>query len=1287
MTHVTLDVVDGRFEILALAGEGGMGRVFRAIDRTDGSLVALKVLREGPIKSDTVVRFGREVAALVRLRHPAIIRYIAHGTTNSGSAYLAMEWVKGEDLRVRIKRGRLTLSETLAVSRRLADALAYTHAEGLMHRDVKPANVLLAEGDLRRAMLIDFGLARGGDDELTQAGTLVGTPGFLAPEQIRNEAVLPAGDVFSLGCLVYLCLAGVSPFAASNATAVLARVLFEEPPKVASVADVAPSLAELVDAMLKKRPEERPSMQRVLEVLLSQPEEDSPPSRGPLELPTLSQSEQRMVSVVVAGEALPGDEDQTLRRVPGPANTDFVRLELASRFGAELTLLPNGALVLLLRSQGAATDIAARAAECALALAAGLPGVPIALATGRAERGSSVPVGEAIDRASRLVQEARGDGVRLDEVTAALLDDRFVLEMDGDSGVLRGRGGGGAVRTLLGKPTPCVGRDVELALLDGILGQSIEERAARAVLVTGSAGVGKSRLRYEFLRHVRARDDDVQLWIARADSVGAGSPFGMAAQMIRRTAHVLEGEALADCQDKLRARVSEHVPEEARHRVASFLAEMMNVHFSGEGDVQLQAARHDPMLMGDQMRRAFVDFVAAESEDRPLILVLEDLQWGDLPTVHAIDTVLRLFVDRAILVVALARPEVERVFPGLFMDRGVQPIPLAPLQKKASERLVRAALGDASPDVVRRLVERAGGNAFYLEELIRAVAEGRSDETPPTVVAMVQSRLETLEPEARRTLRAASIFGQVSWGGGVRALLGTDPSDTLRRLDELADRELLTRRVESRLAREVEYTFRHALLREGAYAMLTEADRVLGHRLAAEWLETAGEAAAVVVAEHFALGGEMSRAASAYLRAAEQALESSDLEQAIERAERGVGCGAEGEVLGALRNVQAQAHHWRRETVKMEQAAAEAVLLLPSSSSRWAEAMAVLGVAKQRLGNTGDLDSVARNLLKGLREDAGDRASLARAGGRVASLLFYAGKHQLATTLLDAAEGAAQDGGAAAIARIHQARAPEARQAGWPAKALGHTSEAEAAFRAAGDERNVCMMTGIRGFALSELGAFDEAEPVLREAMAMGTRLGLATVVAAADSNLGVVLWRLGRLGEAEARERAAVAAFREQDRRQEGGSRVYLAQILAASGALAEAEAEVRRGVALLETAPALRPLAVAVLADILLRSGRAPEALETARDAMEWLESAGKLEEGEALVRLSYARALDAVGDRASAVRTVAEARRRLLERADSIPRPEWRRAFLENVPEHAFTLALAQEWAPPNGLKPED
>ncbi len=1280
-------VIDGRFEVLSLAGEGGMGRVFRAIDGRDGSTVALKILRHDVADRDSYARFQREIDALMRLEHRAIVPYIAHGTTSDGAPYLAMRWIEGEELRVRLKRATLDVRACVAVATPIAHALAYAHAHGIMHRDVKPSNVLLRDGRLEGATLIDFGLARGDDDELTRTGALVGTPTYMAPEQIRSTDVSPAIDVFSLGCVIYQCLTGAPPFAAKGATAVLARVLFDEPASLASVVDVPAALAELVDAMLRKMPAERPSMQRVFE-MLSELGAASPESRRVRERrDKLGVSEQRVVSVIVIGEPSESDENDTLRRTALPIRVDVPALaRVATRFGGDMKALPNGAAVVVFTASSAATDLAAHAAECSLELKRHLQTVPLALATGRAEAGSSVPMGEAIDRAA-LLAPARGNGVRIDNVTAALLDARFVHKPDPHGALLMGRRETGAVRTLLGKPTPCVGRDAVLAMLEGIVTQSSEESIARVVIVTAPAGAGKSRIRHELLARLAARGTDAAVWITRGDSVSGGAPFGMAAQLIRRTTNILEGEPETVSRRKLLAHVG---TGESAHRVAAFLGEIVQAHFPDDGDIQLQAARRDPRLMGDQMQRAFVELIDAECQTHPLLVVVEDLQWGDLPSVTALDTALRVCADRPLTVVGLARPEIAEVFPKLWADRGVQPIPLTPLSKKAAERLVRDVLAHTPSDVVDRIVDKAAGNAFYLEELIRAVFEGR-DDMPATVVAMVQSRLGTLESEARRILRAAAVFGETFWEGSVRALVGDDVADLGRWLDELVGRELLTRRAQSRLAGHVEYVFRHALVREGAYAMLTDADRVLGHRLAAEWLEQVGEGAAVVIAEHFAKSGD-ARAVGTYLRAAEQALEGSDLVGAIERAQRGVDLGAEGETLGALRNVQAQAHHWRGETVEMEHAAALAIELLPRGDGRWAEAMALLGVAKQRLGHTGDLESVAESLSSALRAVVppaadpqfsmlsaahGNRAALARAGGRIASLLFFAGKQDLATNMLDVAEVAAQGGGVEVEARIHQARAPHARQAGRPADALAHAEAAEVAFSVAGDQRNACMMAGIRGFALSELGAYREAEKVLGEALVMAERLGLAAVAAGARSNLGIVFLQLGRTDEAEAIERAAIAAHESHDRRQEGGSRVYLAMILRDKGDLALAEEEARHALVLLDAAPALRPFAGAVLGTVLLAVGRSREALEITREAMRWFDAGGNVEEGDALLRLTLARGLVAVGDRTGASRVIAQARDRLLARAATIERPELKKTFLENVPQHAMTMKLAAEW----------
>src|SRR5262249_20411666 len=148
---------------------------------------------------------------------------------------------------------------------------------------------------------------------------------------------------------------------------------------------------------------------------------------------------------------------------------------------------------------------------------------------------------------------------------------------------------------------------------------------------------------------------------------------------------------------------------------------------------------------------------------------------------------------------------------------------LGELRRKAGERLCQAVLGDDVPaETIANLVSLSGGNVFHLEELIRAVAEGKHDLLPQTVLAMAHARLESLEPEARHLLRAAAIYGETFWPGGVRALVGDDDVRVDEWLADLTRREVVTPRADSRFAGESEYAFRHGLVREAAEAALTE---------------------------------------------------------------------------------------------------------------------------------------------------------------------------------------------------------------------------------------------------------------------------------------------------------------------------------------------------------------------------------------------------------------------------------------------------------------------------------
>src|SRR5262245_12741836 len=211
------DVVVDRFEFEYEAGSGGMGTVFRATDRRAGEKVALKVLRYED--EDTRARFEREATLLAALEHPRIVRYIDHGIA-ADELYLAMEWLDGEDLARRLRRGPLSGVESVALAGSIADAPAAAPARRVGHRDVKPSNAFLVNGDLGAVKLLDFGIARTSAATRVRTGTgiALGTPSYMAPEQARGERTIDArADVFSLGCVLFECLTGRPAFAAEHA--------------------------------------------------------------------------------------------------------------------------------------------------------------------------------------------------------------------------------------------------------------------------------------------------------------------------------------------------------------------------------------------------------------------------------------------------------------------------------------------------------------------------------------------------------------------------------------------------------------------------------------------------------------------------------------------------------------------------------------------------------------------------------------------------------------------------------------------------------------------------------------------------------------------------------------------------------------------------------------------------------------------------------------------------------------------------------------------------------------
>jgi eukaryotic-like serine/threonine-protein kinase len=1299
-------LIAGRFSLEALAGEGGMGTVYRARDSHSGQSVALKLLQRSDRPQERE-RFAREAELLSELRHPGIVTYLSHGMTETGQPYLAMEWLEGEDLEKRLSRGALNLSESLTLVRCAAEALAVAHARGVVHRDLKPSNLLLRDGAVERVALLDFGIARQRalSRSLTATGVALGTPAYMAPEQARGERDLTAAvDVFSLGCVLYECLTGQPAFAAEHVLAVLAKILFAEPPRLRLVRPDLPEAVEaLLDRMLAREPAARlPDATALLaalsclDLLVSEAAVSTLEAHAPRA--ELARAEQFLISVLLATPATAAADTPDA----GVAEGQLERLrELATALaalGVRAEALADGSLVAtLMHARGAATDQVALAARCALLLKARWPEAAIALCTGRGHLLGDLPVGEALDRAAGLLRElpaiSSSGPILLDELTRGLLDMRFHVQTT-PSGVYTLTGEElmlDASRPLLGKPTPCVGRESELGMLEPTLVSCVEEAAPCAVLVTAPPGTGKSRLRHEFLRRVEARGDNVLVLLGRGDPMSAGTAYSLLGQALRRLCGILDGESLAIRRDKLARRIAAHLPVADKERVAAFMGELAGVPFPDEDNIKLRAARQDPLIMSDQITFATLDFLRAECAAHPLLLVLEDLHWGDALTVKLVDAALRELGDRPLMVLALARPEVEELFPKLWGSR-VQGLSLRPLSRKAGERLVQHVLGaGVPPATVARIVEQSEGNPLFLEELIRSVAEGRGDEAPATVLAMLQARIGRLPAGARRVLRAASIFGAACWLSGVRALLGA-PSPHAQGIEEglqhLLQSEILEERRESRFPEEQEYRFRHALMRDAAYGLLTEDERVEGHRLAGEYLEARGEPDSLVLAEHFVQGQRKTRAIPYFLQAAEQSYEAYDMDATLFCAERGLACGAEAEQRGAFLSLQIAVYLGSARYADVLSLGAKALELLPPGSKPWCRAVQHILPAANFSGEGAVVADLGARL--GSVEPSTDAASyyvcvaswlsiaLGAAGMKDASVAFLKRAERIAESL-GLSDKAAWGYFKAACASCEYF-VEEA-----PGACLLHALEDVQAFQDTDDRRTQCIAISMTGRVLADFGDRVGAETVLRENLRHAERLNEALPLAFARTYLARLLASSAPLERLEEPARLATDVIPTNNQWLVGIAYGVLAEIKRRQGDLPGAEAEARTACEALRPFPPYSWDIVALRLRILLEQGRAAVALEIGQGALQELECLGLAGYGEIHLRLAVAEALHAVGQTDAARAAIDKTIERLRVRVENIPDAAARERYITQVPTHARLLALAKAWLGDEAVRP--
>ena len=261
------EVISGRFKIVEFIDRGGMGEVYLGLNESVGQKVAVKFLnKKFTADEGLVIRFGNEAKSYARVTHPNAVTLLDYGQHDDGALYIITEFVDGKSLSKTIKEhGIFSPEQVISIGQQCCDVLTAAHNEGVIHRDLKPDNLMLMPGPRDRFMVkvLDFGIAKISDDEtgpMTETGAIFGTPEFMAPEQARGDSALPQSDLYALGIILYYMATGRLPFSGKNKFAVLNKHLNDPPPRPsekAPHADVPPALEAVILKCLNKEASER----------------------------------------------------------------------------------------------------------------------------------------------------------------------------------------------------------------------------------------------------------------------------------------------------------------------------------------------------------------------------------------------------------------------------------------------------------------------------------------------------------------------------------------------------------------------------------------------------------------------------------------------------------------------------------------------------------------------------------------------------------------------------------------------------------------------------------------------------------------------------------------------------------------------------------------------------------------------------------------------------------------------------------------------------------------------
>jgi TOMM system kinase/cyclase fusion protein len=888
--------LSARYDFTGKLGGGAFGDVFQAIDRRSGVEVAIKTLRPEE-NADTSIgisrsrqrtdRFRREMQLSAEFSHPSVVRMIESGETDSGRLYIVFEYIRGCSLDKLLEtEGSLSVQRSYDLIVQVLEGLTAAHDKGIIHRDVKPANIMVTQDiGTERAKILDFGIStfaqggwQGNSNRLTQTHEFVGTALYAAPEQLRGDPVTTKVDIYSWGLVFLECLTGQSPFKGVSAAQVVQRQLSPAPvPIPVSLAEHP--LGVLLRWVLEKDPMRRAGDSKaVLERLkcsrlngLSGPGGYLIDIKNEKEVAETVRSrvrpsfqERRQVTVLSFSIDL-GDDAGCLN----PELLDELFCNLVDIHINKIVEY-KGHMVGSFGDRGIAffgfPDANETDARCAVRAALEISALAtrrrtalknqygidlsyrIGLHTGMIASGDpskAHAAGITPSIADKLCSAAAPNTILVSENCYRLIKTTAECEPLASPLASSLPASTGALYRVLGEPCgegiysvinesayPLVGRQHELDYLRDAWRKTSDVDGVNAILIVGEAGIGKSRLAAEFAHRVRSTGG---VWLeCRCLPERKSSALFPVLTLLRRHLEITE---LGDCDqavtvlEKQLAKYDIDLPAVMPH-----LCVWLGLTSSAYPPPQLSPQRQKEKILA-----CAAELLAKIAYLSDGVFMIEDLHWADAATLELLPKIFDEMKARGRLALASARP----VFTSPWHRNDIQVLPLSGLDHTEIETLIaHRTRGLSMPKpLIARMVTHSDGIPLFAEELTKMVIEkgigsdlaiALNTQIPSTLRDLFIARIDRLGP-AKETAQLAAAIGRTFDYDLIAKASGRDEATILADLDQMVSAGLIQRRLR---VRNPQYAFHHALLRDAVYDGLTVTTRKEIHLRIVQAIET-----------------------------------------------------------------------------------------------------------------------------------------------------------------------------------------------------------------------------------------------------------------------------------------------------------------------------------------------------------------------------------------------------------------------------------------------------------------